>query len=303
MYNYLIHNPLIIHSMKKLLQNSPILVLAICLLLINSNVNAQSFGGINIGNLGSYNIDSLNKLKDNFTDFQSLTDSLTNVVSNQLADTSLVDPKIIDSLNNQIAGVSIKQDSILKLISDSTNITQDSLAILQDSLLTLQNQNIYLQNKQDSLSQVFTDSTGLDRDSLMNVYNQLQIVESNTDSLQQVFLNNMANLQTFNQDSLDKAREQLMALQEQMNEAINKPTGIEDIESISFSLYPNPAIESFSINSLSKIIGVKIYNLSGNLIKSFDSQDSYNVANLDSGLYLVSIQFANTTSVVKLNIL
>lgn len=288
--------------MKKLLQNSPILVLVVCLILINSNVKAQSFGGINIGNLGGFNLDTLNKLKNDFTDFQSITDSLTKVVGEQLADSNLVDPKLFDSLSTEIAYVETKQDSILKLISDSTNITQDSLEILQDSLITLQNQYSYLQNKQDSLSQVFTDSTGLDRDSLMNVYNQLQMVQSNSDSLQQVFLNNMANFQTFNQDSLDKAREQLIALQEQMNEAINKPTGIEVNESIIFSLNPNPASESFKINSASKIVSVSIYNLSGNLVKSFDSQDSYNVASLSTGLYLVSIQFANTTSVVKLNI-
>lgn len=288
--------------MKKILQKSPILIIAVCLSFIVSSANAQSFGGINIGNLGGFNLDTLNKLKNDFTDFQSLTDSLTKVVGEQLADTNLVDPKLVDSLSNEIANVSTKQDSILKLISDSTNITQDSLAILQDSLLTLQNQYSYLQDKQDSLTQVFTDTTGLSKDSLLNVYDKLQMVQADSDSLQQVFLNNIANLQSFNQDSLDKAREQLMALQEQMNEAINKPTGIEDHESISFSLYPNPAVESFKINSASKILSVSIYNLSGNLVKSFDSQDSYNVANLGTGLYLVSIQFANTTSVVKLNI-
>ena len=66
--------------MKKILQKSPVLIIAVCLSLIVSSANAQSFGGINIGNLGGFNLDSLNKLKNDFTDFQSLTDSLTKVV-------------------------------------------------------------------------------------------------------------------------------------------------------------------------------------------------------------------------------
>lgn len=281
--------------MKKLLQNSSVLLLAICLLVINNNLNAQSLGGINLGNLGPYNLDSLNKLKDNFTDFQSLTDSLTNVVGNQLADTNLVDPKMVDSLNNQIANVQASQDSIIKLISDSTKISKDSL-------ISLQNQYSYLQDKQDSLSQELNNKIDFNKDSLLNVYYKLQLVQSETDSLQQVFLKNLANIQTFNQDSLNKAMSQLNDLQQQVSEAVNNPTSIDDISIVSFSLFPNPTQESFSVSSLLKIVELKIYNLSGSLVKAFKEQSSYNVANLSSGLYHVYIQFSKETKIIKLQI-
>ena len=60
-------------------------------------------------------------------------------------------------------------------------------------------------------------------------------------------------------------------------------------KNLHFSLAPNPAKNSFKITTQKKIINVKVYNLLGELVKIYNVQESYSVANLPKGIYLVSI--------------
>ncbi len=59
------------------------------------------------------------------------------------------------------------------------------------------------------------------------------------------------------------------------------------------SLYPNPAKDYFYIKSELKINIVKLYNLEGKLIKTFNNSNNYNIQDLKSGVYLLKIRFKN----------
>lgn len=81
---------------------------------------------------------------------------------------------------------------------------------------------------------------------------------------------------------------------------------IEDEVFTSFTLYPNPAQSSFSISlAVSKI---EIYDITGKLVKSFNGDftrtDSFDIAALNKGIYLVKAENknnqTNTTKLVKL---
>lgn len=59
------------------------------------------------------------------------------------------------------------------------------------------------------------------------------------------------------------------------------------------SLYPNPATDEFTIQSKTgqTITSVKVYDLQGRLVKSFDAREnSFNVSELNSGLYRLLIE-------------
>jgi len=80
-----------------------------------------------------------------------------------------------------------------------------------------------------------------------------------------------------------------------------------DEESLSgFSIYPNPTTTSFSIST--NISDIKIYDLTGKLVKSFkgdfDSTDYFDISQLHTGMYIVKVGNNNnqikTTKLVKL---
>lgn len=281
--------------MKKSLLKFAISTLTLFVLLSLNHTNAQSIPGVPInlpiGSIGSYNLDSLNSLSNSFVNFQKLTDSLNSVVLKTLADTST--QKQIESLSSAIALIQTNQDSIVKIIADSAKISKDSLTKLETQVANLQ-------NKQDSLSNVLSSQTNTNIDSLLAVAQKLDSIQNKTDSLKQVFLTNVANYTTFNQDSLDKAKAQLAMLQQSLTEAVKNTTGIVNDSAFSFSLFPNPTVDYFSITSPSYIKSVTIYNYSGEQINSFKASDKYNVSNLKSGIYLINIELENEVKIVKL---
>jgi hypothetical protein len=71
------------------------------------------------------------------------------------------------------------------------------------------------------------------------------------------------------------------------------------IESV--SVYPNPAATSFTIKG--EFANAQVYNISGQLVKSFTSTDNnqFSIADLSAGLYLVKVADANNnTKTLKL---
>lgn len=66
-------------------------------------------------------------------------------------------------------------------------------------------------------------------------------------------------------------------------------------------LYPNPATDSFIINSEQTIKSVSIYDLQGKLVKHyFQAQENYPVTRLAKGIYLIEIQsFGNQKQILK----
>jgi uncharacterized delta-60 repeat protein len=66
------------------------------------------------------------------------------------------------------------------------------------------------------------------------------------------------------------------------------------------NIYPNPASDFFKLTSNKQIQSVKIYNLLGVLELDFSAMETYDVSNLVSGLYLVTIVFDGGVKSFKL---
>lgn len=66
-----------------------------------------------------------------------------------------------------------------------------------------------------------------------------------------------------------------------------------DLNSAKASLYPNPVADEFKINLNSKFnqtaVKVTVTDVTGRSVKTFDVADSYNVADLAKGVYIVTI--------------
>ena len=54
-------------------------------------------------------------------------------------------------------------------------------------------------------------------------------------------------------------------------------------------LFPNPSQDYFELQSQDNIQNVAVYSLQGQLVKSFDKQQQYEVSDLAKGVYLVKI--------------
>jgi len=76
--------------------------------------------------------------------------------------------------------------------------------------------------------------------------------------------------------------------------------GLDDIKSVKLDLYPNPVIDSFSISTNVEIENVTIYNMLGELVKSFEKNtNNFDISYLNTGTYLVKIQ-SNKGSIHKI---
>jgi hypothetical protein len=93
-------------------------------------------------------------------------------------------------------------------------------------------------------------------------------------------------------------------LQKQLNEAINVVinTGIQESSAATFNIYPIPCHDYLTISSPQKIKNVSIYNLNGNLVTSFDALNTYNLSAIAVGVYVIKIEFSNSTATQKLTI-
>lgn len=66
-----------------------------------------------------------------------------------------------------------------------------------------------------------------------------------------------------------------------------------------FNIYPNPTSTTFDV-SLSSVETVSIYDLSGKLLSTFSSSDSYNVSNLEPGVYMIKAITNSDSYVTKM---
>ena len=67
-----------------------------------------------------------------------------------------------------------------------------------------------------------------------------------------------------------------------------------------FSVYPNPTKNQFQLSTEISIDKVEVLNLQGQVIKTFESQDSYNVNDLSAGIYLVMIHSEEGKGIKKI---
>ncbi len=78
--------------------------------------------------------------------------------------------------------------------------------------------------------------------------------------------------------------------------------GVDELNSATINLYPNPTNKSFIVQGLNNIIEISIFNLNGSLIKYnlIDNNGIYILENIESGVYFVKIKTPNNYLVEKL---
>lgn len=73
--------------------------------------------------------------------------------------------------------------------------------------------------------------------------------------------------------------------------------------SIDVNVYPNPVIELVSIESEILIENIKVYNILGDNVKSFDNLRDYkvniNLGDLENGIYLININDKEIKRIIK----
>lgn len=79
--------------------------------------------------------------------------------------------------------------------------------------------------------------------------------------------------------------------------SVNPLMAVSDVNKKDFTLYPNPTADYFTINNVKDMVSVKIYDLSGKVVKSkLESvNNKYDVSNLEKGIYTVSIETKSGT--------
>lgn len=77
---------------------------------------------------------------------------------------------------------------------------------------------------------------------------------------------------------------------------------INEINKKDLTLYPNPTADYFTINNAKEVVAVKIYDLSGKVVKSISGSvdNKFDVANLEKGIYTVYIETKSGTVSKKL---
>ena len=73
-----------------------------------------------------------------------------------------------------------------------------------------------------------------------------------------------------------------------------------ELNNASIVAYPNPTTNSFQIDSSVNIENVKLYNITGRLLKSFKASANYDISDLATGLYIVDIKTLLGSKVLKI---
>ena len=71
-------------------------------------------------------------------------------------------------------------------------------------------------------------------------------------------------------------------------------------ETAAINAYPNPATNSFQIESSEDVENVKLYNISGRLVKTFKANTNYDVSDLATGVYITTIKTQLGTKTLRL---
>ncbi len=85
----------------------------------------------------------------------------------------------------------------------------------------------------------------------------------------------------------------------------NDVTGINELETFVYNIYPNPVNETLNIDNLVDVTTVEIFNVNGQLVKSFINtnaveQTQINTSDLKSGMYILTVHSGNSSASTKL---
>ena len=78
------------------------------------------------------------------------------------------------------------------------------------------------------------------------------------------------------------------------------PVDSFELSNASIVAYPNPVTNSFQIDSSLDIENVKLYNINGRLVKTFEANANYDVSNLAKGIYIVDIKTLKGLKTLKI---
>lgn len=85
-------------------------------------------------------------------------------------------------------------------------------------------------------------------------------------------------------------------------ETVAVPSNINEKLALNLSIYPNPSTSLVSIKGAlaNEIVGVNVYNLNGQMVLDLQNANTFDVSNLNKGVYFVSIQTIYDTYNLKL---
>ena len=75
--------------------------------------------------------------------------------------------------------------------------------------------------------------------------------------------------------------------------------GIEDVDNVSFSIYPNPATDRLTIESSEAVREINIIDMTGRTVMTLGAENSVNVSSLAAGVYVVRVATANGVGMQK----
>ncbi|WP_055444448.1 T9SS type A sorting domain-containing protein [Lacinutrix himadriensis] len=73
-----------------------------------------------------------------------------------------------------------------------------------------------------------------------------------------------------------------------------------DVQATNITAYPNPVTNSFQINSNKNIESVKLYNITGRLLKTFNEEASYDISDLATGVYVANVKTASGSKAIRI---
>ncbi|MBU2939819.1 T9SS type A sorting domain-containing protein [Lacinutrix sp. C3R15] len=73
-----------------------------------------------------------------------------------------------------------------------------------------------------------------------------------------------------------------------------------DVQATNITAYPNPVTNSFQINSNKNIESVKLYNITGRLLKTFNEETSYDISDLATGVYVANVKTASGSKAIRI---
>lgn len=133
--------------------------------------------------------------------------------------------------------------------------------------------------------------------------NQLWVSDGTSSGTNYLNLDKVSNMISFNNQLFIKKYVNVFSSQLWTYNDAALSTNDFELNGKTISLYPNPSNDVFQLQSDLAIEKVELYSLQGQLVKSFQAQNQYNIADVAKGMYLVKINtqegIVNKTLVVK----
>ena len=77
--------------------------------------------------------------------------------------------------------------------------------------------------------------------------------------------------------------------------------GVDDNNTVNnIGLYPNPVTNSFQIDASIDIENVQLYNIAGQLLKTFNKGANYDISDLATGIYTANIKTVSGSKTIKI---